>query len=271
VSLADTFDAVRPSIIAFTSRLIPARAEGPPAFPPVFGTGFFVDRSRIVATNRHVAEELDRLPLDPRNRRRGGVGIIFVGPMPHDGNRLRLGTLFLDVESVHSLAAFETAALWYGPVLPDIAFVRLRVREVPWLPLVTDLNVHRAGVPVATAGFPLGTDVMLVHGGVTQLTPLLRHGIISSVFPFQAPVPCGFTIDVMQQRGSSGSPIFLPENGRVVGILHAGFPQTNLTLAVTSHLLRRALESFQQQDRILPVASDLVGRCSRGSHGSLTL
>src|SRR5471030_2518616 len=80
---------------------------------------------------------------------------------------------------------------------------------------------------VATAGFPLGDLPMTMFGNkINQLMPLLRRGVVSSVFPFTGvPQPHGFTIDIMQQGGSSGSPIFRCDAPVVVGMMSASLTQ----------------------------------------------
>jgi hypothetical protein len=52
-----------------------------------------------------------------------------------------------------------------------------------------------------------------------QLIPFVRSGIVSSVFPCVIARPHGFTIDIMQQGGSSGSPIFYADDPTVVGMM----------------------------------------------------
>ena len=64
---------------------------------------------------------------------------------------------------------------------------------------------------------------------------------MSGVFPFEVPHAHGFTIDVMNQGGASGSPVFDPESGDVLGVIHAGFPGTNITLAVPGWLVSNAV------------------------------
>jgi hypothetical protein len=101
-----------------------------------------------------------------------------------------------------------------------------------------------AGMAIATAGFPLGSNPLLVYGNVNQLTPTLRHGIVSGVFPFDVPYAHGFTIDVMSQGGASGSPVFDPESGDVLGVIHAGFPGTNISLVVPGWLVSKAVSQL---------------------------
>lgn len=63
MTLVETYRAVAPSIVAFISRSAKTEESRLPLAPTILGTGFFVHEDGIVATNRHVAEEMDRLPL----------------------------------------------------------------------------------------------------------------------------------------------------------------------------------------------------------------
>jgi hypothetical protein len=47
----------------------------------------------------------------------------------------------------------------------------------------------------------------------------------------------------MSQGGASGSPVFLTDKPTVVGIVHAGRKDTNLTYAIPSLLIRDALNA----------------------------
>jgi hypothetical protein len=135
---------------------------------------------------------------------------------------------------------------YYGEPVPDIAFVQLDVCDVPTLKLATDHWSWRIGMPIATAGFAMGESALAIYGKVNSVTPLLRHGIVSSLFPFSCPTPHGFTIDVQSQGGQSGSPIFLVNEPTVVGLLHASFNGTNVTLAVPSFIVAEAFKAIQK-------------------------
>jgi hypothetical protein len=90
--------------------------------------------------------------------------------------------------------------------------------------------------------------------------PFIRRGIVSSVFPFSIPKPHGFTIDIMQQGGSSGSPIFYDNEPTVVGMMASGIrdivsaessdamltvaTNTNISIALSSHMIKLALPTF---------------------------
>jgi S1-C subfamily serine protease len=61
MTLPDVYEQVRPAIVAFISRLVVHKKGDAPAFPSIIGTGFFIDPRGIVATNRHVIDELQKL------------------------------------------------------------------------------------------------------------------------------------------------------------------------------------------------------------------
>lgn len=147
--------------------------------------------------------------------------------------------------------------------MPDLGFVQLRVRATPSLPLAHEDFYLRPGLPIATAGFPLGERPLTVMEKLNQLTPSVRRGIISSVYPFSIRHPHGFTIDIMQQGGSSGSPIFREDEPLVVGMMAASIEEpltidykgetlmlsqnTNISIAVPSATIRDALEAYREQ------------------------
>lgn len=96
-----------------------------------------------------------------------------------------------------------------------------------------------------------------------QLIPFVRAGIVSSVYPCIIRRPHGFTIDIMQQGGSSGSPIFYREDPTVVGMMASSVldpisvsgPQlsfqiglnTNISIAVPAHVIDQTLKSFLER------------------------
>lgn len=246
MNLEEVFSALQPSIVAFGSKLARAQDGKPPLFPPLIGTGFVVDERGIVATNRHVAEALIALPPHPRTNEPTTFAIVFSGVRP-EGEGYALEAHFVDIARYHILDRLTSDDNYYGEAVPDLAFAVLQVKGLPAVKLVMDDWAVRIGMDVATAGFPLGKDPLVVHGVIGQATPLLRRGIVSALNPFPCPQPHGFVIDVMSQGGASGSPIFLTDAPEVVGILHAGFPGTNITFAVTSWFIGESLRLFLER------------------------
>lgn len=262
-SLENIFEVVRTSIVAFASRLV---LRERPQFPEIIGTGFVVDTRGVVATNRHVIAALRALPRHP-TRNEPSAFCILPTSIQSSGEQRHMGTLFVGIRGYNVLESFVPAGPYYGEALPDFGFVQIEVQQLPALQLSGDAFGIRVGMPIATAGFPLGTDALLMYEKISQVMPFLRHGIVSSVLPFPCPYPHGFTIDVMAQGGSSGSPIFLADRPLAVGILHAGFAGTNITYGVPSTILAKGLEECLKSSPVdltgIPTLSELVARSER--------
>jgi S1-C subfamily serine protease len=229
--LSSTFRS--PSIVAFGSKFARSTDGKPPAFPEIIGTGFVIDERGVVATNRHVADALLALPPAPTTNAPAAFALVYGGVYEENGGHA-LKAAPVDILHYQMIDSFQAEEQWYGDPLPDIAFLQLAARELPAVKLATNYGSWEVGTPVATAGFAIGTDAMVIYGSINQMTPILRQGIISSVFPFPCPTPHGFTIDIMTLGGESGSPIFRPDSAEVIGLLHAGFDNTNITLALPS-------------------------------------
>lgn len=157
------------------------------------------------------------------------------------------------------LIRFITSA-YYGPRRgPDIAFVHVKARGLPSLQLDAHTRIEE-GMNICTAGFPMGTDALMAPGWLHQLTPTLQLGIVSAVMPFVCPTPHAFSINVMTQGGASGSPVFLPETGAVVGVLYAGLRDfdiasdrktlyrvpTSISYVVPAHYLEKAFDGLKE-------------------------
>jgi S1-C subfamily serine protease len=266
--LADVFEKIRPTIVGFGSRVAATAPGERPNFPEIIGTGFVVDARGIVVTNAHVIEALTKLRGHP-TRPEGPAFALLTTEVEHKDGQHHLGTLFASIVGYNLIQSFVPEGPFYGERLPDFGFVQLRVRDLHVLPLADEANLLRAGVEIATAGFPLGTTALTPFEGISQLTPFLRHGIISSVLPFACPYPHGFTIDIMSQGGASGSPIFLRNEPKAVGILHAGFSGANITYAVPSHIVSKGMAAALEADppRLdgVPTLSELIATSERSS------
>ena len=242
MGLSETFRSIRPSIVALGSRVSFSPPGTTPLFPPIIGTGFIVDGRGVVATNRHVVEAINNLPRHPHTGASTALAVLFTEIEAKDGQH-GMGTILRGIRGHWLLESFSPSAPYFGESMPDLGFLHLDVKDVPAVKLATEPNVLEIGRGVATAGFPLGEGPLTVFSKITQLTPMLRHGVISSVFPFPCSHPHGFTIDVMSQPGASGSPIFLAESPTVIGILQAHIVgATNITIALPSKIISEAVE-----------------------------
>jgi S1-C subfamily serine protease len=258
MTLPETFESIRPSIVAFISRMVPGKAGSKPLFPPVFGTGFFIDSRGIVLTNRHVVDIFKQIPHNPTTKRSAAAAIVFLAAQT-EGGYDAMGTVFADVRGWWVAEGFWSKSEWYGEDDPDLAFVQLDITDTPAVQIASGPGLLKAGLSVATAGFPLGNIPMTMFNKVTQLGPLLRRGIVSSVFPFAGRLPHGFTLDVMIQGGASGSPVFLENEPMVVGMIGASLTDqganTNISIGLPGHVLSAALNTFIEA---VPIATDGV-------------
>jgi S1-C subfamily serine protease len=235
----------------------------PPHFPAIFGTGFFVDPCGLVATNGHV---IRRFSTFPRNPKTGNLPVSAVCFFAADEGR---AWQMLVVDAVYwcGVTEFSSSDRWFGKDLPDFGFVQLAVRDVPVLRLATEPFYAQVGTEIATIGYPLGTAPMTTFEKINQLSPMIRRGIISSLFPHPTEYPHGFTVDIMQQPGSSGSPVLRASDGVAIGIVTSGYPQTNLSFAEPAHVVRKALDDFKNQHLYqtgdLPTLTSLRAKCEK--------
>ncbi len=244
MELTDVYAKSRRSIIALASKAVLSKTN--PAFPEILGTAFVIDERGIAVTNRHVVRALEKLQRHPKTKEHPAIAIALSDVQP-TGVGHSLEVVFPNIRRWDKLTTFTSSDKFYGEQIPDVAFVQLDVRGLPALPLVTEERSWEIGTQIATAGFPLGKDALVIYGQVNQVAPILRVGVIASVYPFPCPKPHGFTIDIMTLGGESGSPIFLQHQPAVVGLLHAGFNHTNITMAIPSWIVQKMFESYLQK------------------------
>ncbi len=261
MDLAETFQSVAPGVVAIAQTMVYSLDGAVPLSPTILATGLIVDSTGIVATNRHVIECFANIPVHPKTGKRAVAVILFHYGQTEEGKTyVRWVPLSINYHAV--LDGFTSAGPWYGQVVPDLGFIQLSVKDVPALPLATEDNYLRVGMSIATVGFPMGDVSLTAWGKLNQVTPFLRHGIVSSVFPFSVAQPHGFTIDVLQQGGSSGSPIFYADKPQVVGMMSGSLRdsefverdgqriehvQTNISVCVTATSIKHALETFKSR------------------------
>ena len=240
MSLIESYEKVKPTIIAFTPKFHPVynKNEPLPEFLPIFGTGFVIDDG-IVVTNDHVVKAIPKLPK-PRDCPSGiwPVNCLLLHFIPEKG----LATVSLEVLGVFGISHMKHGENYYGPPKPDVAFVHVKMRNLSKANVKYDLKEIKEGRDVATAGFPMGTETLTAPGYLHQLTPTLQKGIISAVLPFQCETPHALMINVMVQGGASGSPVFLPESGDVIGVLYASLEDKRSSLSALPQKYRKDIE-----------------------------
>ena len=123
--LERVFRRVAPSIVAFGSKVAVVQGDNAPPFPTLIGTGFFIDKRGIVATNRHVVEALMKLPPHPKAAQSTAFALVY-SSVKQEGKGQALSAVIVDIvraDMIDTLTV-EDGDPYYGDPAPDIAFVQ---------------------------------------------------------------------------------------------------------------------------------------------------
>lgn len=200
--LVATVPRIKPSVVAIGTY----QRTRSPAFQ-FRGTGFVVGNGLLIATNAHVLPER----IDAENME------ALVVVVPGDG---QTGT----VRPVRAVASERSR---------DLAVLRLEGGPpLPALRLGADARVLE-GQEIAFTGFPIGN--------VLGMTPVTHRGIVSAITPIGIPqansrnldpalirrlandVFSVYQLDATAYPGNSGSPLFDPASGEVIGVMNMVF------------------------------------------------
>jgi len=209
-NLPQTIEKIKPSIVGVGTF---EQTRRPPA--AFRGTGFVVADGRHVITNAHV------LPALLDNEAKEILGV-FVG----QGEAAQFRSAKpVAVDEEHDLALLEIAG---APVAAVTVGDSAGVRE---------------GQQVSFIGFPIGT--------VLGLYPVTHRATISAITPIVIPAQASsqlsvkmikriraplrvFQLDGTAYPGNSGSPLFDPETGAVLGIINMVFVKGTKETALTA-------------------------------------
>ncbi len=197
--LADTIEKIKPSIVG-VGTYQPTRAPR----SNLMGTGFIVADGYHVVTNAHVVAR--KLAVEHNEK-----WVVFIGT----GRQPK-------IREARIIARDEQH---------DLAILRLTGTRLPPLSLGTTKPV-REGDEYAFTGFPIGA--------VLGLYPVTHRGIISSITPIVIPPGSSrqlnatmiqrlrkpyniFQLDATAYPGNSGSPLYRPDTGEVVGVINKVF------------------------------------------------
>jgi S1-C subfamily serine protease len=181
------------------------------------GTGFVVGSGNQVVTNAHVEGAiLDSVDGNER----------LVVALPGSGRVMVRPVVKEAVDRDH-----------------DLAVLRFEGAPIPALRL-GDSSAVRDGQDIALTGFPLGATIGIV--------PVTHRGIVSAVTPVGQPLPSArqleaqavrrlaaggysvFQLDAVCYPGNSGSPVFNPDTGEVLGIVNMVFVKGSKESATTT-------------------------------------
>src|ERR1041385_6442574 len=223
----DALDSLRPRTCAIGLLEVPVEEYTRDPLVPrfaIFRSGFLIG-PRLVVTNGHVvarvSAERQKRAL-PESRRYVSFHV------PHgDGFE----------QSFHEFD--KAAVIVEGPRLAtpgrlDLGLISFKAEPHQRMHGMTPVTVYeqfdaRVGDPVAVYGYPLGTD-LLTAGDMAiiyRFGPVLQQGYISAIAPYEhSPRVDRLLLDVRTTNGMSGSPIFDPQTGCVLGIHQAGIGST---------------------------------------------
>jgi S1-C subfamily serine protease len=195
--LARTVATVKPSVVGvgtFEQTRSPATV--------FVGTGFVVGDGLDVITNAHVVPET----LDPVRREQLGIVV-------PDGNNI----------------VFRPAQLVTRDTEHDLAHLRLSGAPLPALALA-GADSAREGQSLAFTGFPLGMVLGLHHAThralLAAITPVVLPSLNSKKLDARAIVQLQrapfeiLQLDGTAYPGNSGSPLYDPDTGVVVGVIN---------------------------------------------------
>ncbi len=197
-TLPETIVRVKPSIVGVGTM---QRTRRPPG--RFVGTGFVVGDGRHVVTNAHV------VPETLATEKREFLAVLVGGPRP-------------EVRRARKVAADR---------VHDLALLAIDGKPLPALRIGDSARV-REGELYAFTGFPIGM--------VLGMRPVTHRGIVSAITPIAIPQRRGrdldpklirrlrnpylvFQLDATAYPGNSGSPLYDPASGAVVGVVNSVF------------------------------------------------
>lgn len=245
-----------PSVVALGRRSEIPKANAPPPVPIIVGTGFVVDEGGLVATNRHVLEELERWPGE-----HNFVALLHRAES-QDGEKLA-GVAFRKIIGTFWLGSFTQSGRSSPDSNPDLALAVIDVRGLPALSVRPASLSLQPGVEVVSFGLPKGKVSLSPHLREipSPFHPFARRGIVSSVLPYPCEEPDGFTIDISPEGAAGGSPVCSVDDGAVLGVLYGGYEGTPVTYGVPGYLLASAIASVREQwepNPELPTLSEAI-------------
>lgn len=231
--LVDTVPKIKPSIVAVGT----FQRTRSPSFK-FLGTGFAVADGTMIATNAHVVPE----SLADDHLETLAVAV------PGGQQTVVRKVSRLAVDKAHDLALLRLEG---GPALPA-------------LPLI-DSEPVLEGQSVALTGFPIGS--------VLGLSPVTHRGIVAAITPIVIPQGRGqdlnpalirrlstdpfrvYQLDATTYPGNSGSPVFDPQSGRVIGVINMVFVKSTkenilsdpsgISYAIPAEYLKAMLKKLQ--------------------------
>lgn len=211
-TLEQTIAAVKPSIVGVGSY---QKTRSPPV--RFVGTGWVTGDGLSVITNAHV-----------------------VGELPDGNNIEQIGIVVAQGDGV----AFRPARVVARDTVHDLAHLRLiDGPPLPALKIGDSMNVAE-GHDLAFTGFPLGMVLGLHHvthrATLSAITPIVMPSLSSGKLDARAIMALSrdvfkiFQLDGTAYPGNSGSPVYDPQTGAVLGVINMVFVKGLKESAITA-------------------------------------
>jgi serine protease Do len=209
--LSHTIEVVKPSVVGIGS-FVKTRS---PALSFV-GSGFVIGDGLTIITAAHVVNDLLQTGQGDT------LGILL---RQGDGAQFRSATVSM-IDREH-----------------DLARLQVRGTPIPALQLGDSTKVQE-GKSLAFMGFPLGMVLGLRHvthrATVSAITPVVMPALssrqldVKQLSQLAKPTYAVFQLDGTAYPGSSGSPLFDPDSGKVIGIVNMVFVKGGKETAITA-------------------------------------
>jgi S1-C subfamily serine protease len=207
----ETIERIKPSIVAVGS----FQRLRSPQFS-FAGTGFVVGDGLKIATNEHVVARI--------------------------GSKDKGETLAIAIPKPGNKAAIRPARRLASDPHSDLALLGIEGPALPALP-VADAAQVREGETYLLTGFPIGA--------ILGLFPVTHRAMVAAISPIAIPAPRAdqlgtsavrrlnagpfpvYQLDATAYPGNSGSPVYHPETGAVIGIVNSVFVKGSRESALT--------------------------------------
>lgn len=204
----------------------------------ILGTGFLIT-DNLVLTNRHVLESLFEA-VDSQDIPAEQHLISFVYPRTDNEPNWQI-----------SYTTITNSIIPDGDDKVDIGFIEFSREKTTedfkqCKPVeFDDLSMVNIGDKVAMWGYPEGTALLLPSfkyepykssEKLCRVGPVLQQGYISAGTPFEVePNTHEFLLDIRTFNGMSGSPVFNPKTGKVIGMHYKGNKSTTSVAVALSN------------------------------------
>jgi serine protease Do len=213
-----TIERVKVSVVAVGTFV---RTRSPPF--QFLGTGFAIGDGTLIVTNAHVLPPL----VDPSNME----SLAILIPMPAKDSKD--GKDQVQVREVKHIAVEKDS---------DLALLRMSGPPLPALK-IRDADGIKEGQEVLFTGYPIGailgpfaathrgmisaiTPIAIPQGRAGDLDPATIRRLSGAAFPV-------YQLDATAYPGNSGSPVYDPDSGEVLGIINMVFVKGTKESALT--------------------------------------